>query len=136
MKLISAIAKIMLIASILIALWGGTIAASEKLMVQIHKHALLVEDGQAVVVTVKVKCDAAGYQAMEAFLYVVQDEQESRWGRIPVTCDGRMHRSTVHVWTDEPFRSGEARVSSYILLCDALCEETISANIVELIRIR
>ena len=90
--------------------------AQDALTVEIAKKATLVAEGQAVLVTVTVTCPA-GSEVLEAFIYVVQDERSSPFVGLPVTCDGTAQTITVSVpASDIPFRTGDARVSGYVLL--------------------
>lgn len=95
---------------------AGAATAKASLLVKIDRNATLVEGGQAVEVTLKVKCPA-GSEVLEAFAYVVQDGNQSEFGFIPVTCDGAMHKYVARArGLDVTFHRGEARVSAYVLL--------------------
>ena len=90
--------------------------AQETLTIQVAKKAALVDGGRAVAVTVTVTCPS-GSEVLEAFVYVVQDESQSLFAPLQVTCDGTTHTQTVEVPAGAtPFHAGSARVSGYILL--------------------
>ena len=95
---------------------AGTVSAAATVAVRIDKHATLVEAGRAVDVDVAVKC-ASGNAVLEAFVYVVHDDDTSNVAGIPVVCDSKRHVHRVRVTAGEvPFGRGEARASAYVLL--------------------
>ena len=93
--------------------------ARDGLPVAISPRAHVVDAHQAVVVKVKVLC-AAGYLVLEAFVYVVQDGNQSNDGAIPVSCDGEPHKYAVRVVASEgqTFHRGTAQASAYVLVQD------------------
>jgi hypothetical protein len=90
--------------------------AQETVTATIDKKATLVDDGQAVLVTVTVTC-ATGSEVLEAFVYVTQDGNTSQFAGIPAVCDGTAHTFTVRVSAlDSPLRLGKATASGYVLV--------------------
>jgi len=87
--------------------------------VAISPRGHVVEAHQAVVVKVKVLCPA-GYDVLEAFVYVVQDGHQSNDGAIPVSCDGGPHKYAVRVPASQgqAFHRGQAQASAYVLVQD------------------
>ena len=93
----------------------GTAHAESTLAVEIEKKAVLVSPTE-VMVTGTVTCPA-GATVVEAFLYVVQDGNQSQFAALPVVCDGSPHEFGVTVTTiDFVFSKGKAQVSSFVLL--------------------
>jgi hypothetical protein len=93
--------------------------AQETVTAQIAKKAFLVDDGQAVLVTVTVAC-AAGSEVLEAFVYVVQDGNTSQFAGVPAVCDGLAHTFQVRVSAlDTPFHPGRATASGFVLVTTA-----------------
>ena len=78
--------------------------------------ATLVEGGAAVLVSVTVRC-AGGSDVLEAFVYVTQDEQQSRFTPIPVRCGGKARTYVVRVPAPEgaTFQAGTASASGFVL---------------------
>ena len=100
----------------LVMLPPASAVAQDVLAAQIEKKATLVDDGQAVLVTVTVTC-ASSSPLLEALLYVVQDGNTSQFAGLPVVCDGIQRTVTVRVNAlDTPFHVGKARASGYVLL--------------------
>lgn len=90
--------------------------AQESVTLKVGKNATLTNGGQAVSVTVTAQCPA-GDTVLEAFVYVVQDGNQSQFGGIPLQCDGGWHRFVVTVTAlDFLFRPGEATASGFVLL--------------------
>jgi hypothetical protein len=84
--------------------------------VDIARQASLTAGGEAAVLSVRVRC-APGSTVLEAFVYVVQNDNQSAFASIPVTCNGRWVRSTVQVsGSGFQFHAGRARASGYLLL--------------------
>lgn len=83
----------------------------------IASQATLVEGGDAVLVSVTVKC-AGGSDVLEAFVYVTQDEQQSAFTPIPVRCGGRARTYVIRVAAPEgfTFHTGTASASGYALV--------------------
>ena len=107
-------------AATLIAVLGAVFAVpaatAATVTAEIGKKATLVDGGAAVIVEVSVAC-SPGSEVLEAFVYVVQDDNTSQFAGIPVVCDGTLHTYTVRVRAlDFVFRKGKARASAYILL--------------------
>jgi hypothetical protein len=101
---------------VLAALPPSAAVGQETVTATIGKKATLVDDGQAVLVTVTVAC-AAGSEVLEAFVYVTQDGNTSQFAGIPVVCDGTAHTFTVRVPAlDSPLHLGKATASGYVLV--------------------
>ena len=83
----------------------------------IAPEATLVDAGAGVLVTVTVSC-AGGSDVLEAFVYVTQDGQQSRFTPIPVRCGGPARTYTVRVPAPEGtvFHVGTASASGYVLV--------------------
>jgi hypothetical protein len=129
----------LLTAALVVGLSPRTVHAREALTVKIQPHATLLEAGQAVEVTVKVACDAASGTVLEAFMYVVQDGNQSSFAALPVVCDGKQRLSRVRVamFPDSPpFQRGPALASAYILLLDPATGATVSGGDTGAIKIR
>jgi hypothetical protein len=106
------------VALVLGLLIGGA-SALESVIVEIGKKATLIGDGQAVEVEVEVTC-ARGREVLEAFVYVVQDSNQSQFAGIPVKCNNKPRESiiTVSAFPESSFHQGEAVATAYILLID------------------
>jgi hypothetical protein len=101
---------------------------------EIGKKATLLDNGRAVLVPVTVTC-TSGSEALEAFVYVVQDGNTSQFGGIPVVCDDAPHTFAVRVAAlDFLFHSGKARASAYVLVLSGT--ETASTSPGGVIKIR
>ena len=108
--------SLFVVAGALAMLPPASALAQDVLTGQSAKKATLVDDGQAVLVTVTVTCPSGG-ELLEAFVYVVQDSNTSQFAGLPVVCDGTAQTVTVRVAALEtPFHTGKARVSGYVLL--------------------
>ena len=83
----------------------------------IAPEASLIDGGAAVLVDVTVSC-AGGSDVLEAFVYVTQDGQQSRFVPIPVRCGGRARTYTLRVPAPEgtTFHAGTASASGYVLV--------------------
>ena len=83
----------------------------------IAHEATLVDAGAGVLVRVTVSC-AGGSDVLEAFVYVTQDGQQSRFTPIPVRCGGPARTYTVRVPAPEGtvFHVGTASASGYVLV--------------------
>jgi hypothetical protein len=83
----------------------------------IAPEATLVDAGAGVLVRVTVSC-AGGSDVLEAFVYVTQDGQQSRFTPIPVRCGGPARTYTVRVPAPEGtvFHVGTASASGYVLV--------------------
>ena len=89
--------------------------AQESVTLKIGKNSALLDGGQAVSVTVTASCK--NDVVLEAFVYVVQDGNQSQFAGIALQCDGARHRFTVRVNAlDFLFHEGEARASGFVLL--------------------
>jgi hypothetical protein len=77
----------------------------------------------------------AGHTALEAFVYVTQDGYTSPFRSVPVRCNGRSRTYRVQVPApyEQPFHSGAAQISGYVLVTDG--DETASASPVQQITI-
>jgi len=91
-------------------------AAQETLGIQIDKKATLVDGGPAVQVQGTVTCPA-GAEVLEAFLYVIQDGNQSQFASLQPVCDGTPQPFTVLAQAvGFVFHRGKAQVSGYLLL--------------------
>jgi hypothetical protein len=91
-------------------------AAQEALSIQIDKKAALVDGGLAVEVHGTVTCPA-GAEVLEAFLYVVQNGNQSQFASLQPVCDGTSQPFTVLAQAvGFVFHRGKAQVSGYLLL--------------------
>ena len=112
--------------------------ARESITVKIDNNATLIDGGEAVEVGMKISCPR-GFEVLEAFMYVVQGENNSNFDFFPLICDGRKHNvvGLVSAAEDAPlFRRGNASVSVYILLLNPNTGETLSTSPVGKIKIR
>ncbi len=111
--------------------------AQESLTAEIANQAKLQNNGQAVRLTISVYCPA-GYEVLEAFVYITQDGNQSQYGRIPVRCDGKQHGYTVRViaYDGRPFQYGSASASGYILVYNPTTGTTQSTSPTQDITIR
>src|SRR5687767_9510850 len=76
----------------------------------------IIAGGQAVRLKVTASCPS-GEDVLEAFVYVTQDGNQSRFAPVPVVCDGDSHRYNVRVEAqDFVFHPGPARASGYLLV--------------------
>ena len=114
---------------VLLALASAPAAIAGALAVEVAPTATLISRGEAVLVTLTVECPS-GSQALEAFVYVVQDGNTSQFAGVPVRCNDRAHRYVVmvHASPDAPFHSGAARVSGYFLVGDGQTYERASPS--------
>jgi hypothetical protein len=98
-------------------------SAQGTLTANIQRNATLVSS-QAVSLKVSVRCPS-GAEVLEAFVYIVQDGNQSQFAGIPVVCDGSTQRFTVTVnaFPETPFHVGPAQASGFVLL---LSGESIS----------
>ena len=81
-------------------------------------QATLIGAGQAVTIKVQVSCPKR-YRALEAFVYVTQDDISSDFGFFPLQCHNKKLREyTVHVSTfdEELFHVGAATATAFVLL--------------------
>jgi hypothetical protein len=91
-------------------------AAQETLGIQIDRNATLVDGGSAVQLQGTVTCPA-GAEVLEAFLYVVQDGNQSQFASLQPVCDGTPQPFTVLAQAvGFVFHRGKAQVSGYLLL--------------------
>ncbi len=116
---------------------GATVAASGQIRVDIKRNAVLLGDGEAVLVAVTARCPE-GYEVLEAFVYISQSGNESDFGFFPLTCTGKQQRFVVRVnaFDDGRFESGPAHSSAYVLVVDPATEETLTAQDTEQVKIR
>jgi len=127
---------VVMVVSLLI---GLSIAyTQDSLSIDIDKKADLVNDGQAVNLTVEIACPS-GRQVLEAFAYVVQDDNQSNFGGIPLTCDGVLREYVVQIAVspDSPlFHRGRARATAFVLLLDPATGATESGEDSQRIKLR
>ena len=121
---------------VVFALWVPTLAPVE-LSAEIARNVRLVEGGQAAELMVRVRCQP-GLSTLEAFVYVVQDGQQSALAGLPVTCTGRWARLQVRVAAspEAPFHAGAAQASAFLLLQDPATGQTYSASPTQAVRLR
>lgn len=100
-----------------IAATPATGARPGPVQASIASQATLVEGGDAVLVSVTVRC-AGGSDVLEAFVYVTQDERQSAFTPIPVRCGGRARTYLVRVPVPEgfSFHAGTASASGFVLV--------------------
>jgi hypothetical protein len=122
---------------LVVNLWAGTALAGAPLKVWVDHNGSLSPNGEVVTVSGKIRC-APGYEVLEAFIYVVQDQNSSQFAALPVTCDGRMHPFVVTVlaYPDSGFHAGAATTSGYILLQDPITGNTVSTSPTGSVRLR
>jgi hypothetical protein len=98
---------------------AGSVAAPPDVTVSIRPHALLLEGGAAVSVSVKVSCPA-GREVLEAFVSVGQnDDAVTGTAGLPVVCDGSPSVYTARVEALEgSYQPGKARASAFVLVLD------------------
>ncbi len=125
---ISLVPKAMLLL-LVVNLWAGPALAAAPLRLTVDHRANLSAGGAAVTVSGKLRCPA-GYQVLEAFIYVVQDQNSSQFAALPVTCNGKLRafRVTVQAYPDSAFRAGPATTSGYLLLLDPASGGTVSTS--------
>jgi hypothetical protein len=80
------------------------------------RKATLLDGGQAVELQAMVTCPTGGV-VLEAFVYVTQDGNQSRFAFFQPVCDGTPHTFTVQAEAvDFVFHRGKAQMSGYLLL--------------------
>jgi hypothetical protein len=121
---------ILVLSATLMVMNARPAAAQETLSIHVDRKATLIDGGQAVDLRVTVTCPA-GATVLEAFLYVVQDGNQSNFAPLQPVCDGTAHAFTVRVHAaDSPLRGGKAQVSGYLLLASG--EATSPTGVVKL----
>src|SRR5688500_11857262 len=89
--------RLAVLGTLVLALASMQVAAAlSPVRVSLAKHATLTQAGQTAELAVKVAC-APGYEVLEAFVYITQDEHTSQFRGLPVVCDKHPHRLTVSV---------------------------------------
>lgn len=108
---------VVLATSLVVTLAAGAGVALGSLAADIEETGTILGGGKAVLVGVTVTCDS-GSGVLEAFVYVVQDGNNSPFAGIPVRCTGKAHTYRVQVPAPSgaEFHPGAARVSGYVLL--------------------
>ena len=82
----------------------------------IGPNGRILEGGHAVHVSVTASCPE-GEEVLEAFVYVTQGGNQSRFAGVSVTCNGRRQPRQVRVAAqDFLFQRGSVRASGYMLL--------------------
>jgi hypothetical protein len=116
---------------------GPVVSAPSKLSVHIRRNATISADGLHVVVSVRIRCPAQP-PVLEAFAYVTQEGNESDFGGLSPTCDGRWHRMAVSVnaFEDAPLHPGRARATAFVLLCDETSGDCVTGEDSRRIRLR
>jgi hypothetical protein len=105
--------------------------------VEVGPTAKLIEDGQFVLVKVKVSCEPGVDHVLEGLLFVEQEDAFGEGFLSSVVCDGRphVHREEVEA-LDGPFHRGEAFVSAFVLVClDEECENTADGQQTRQVRV-
>ncbi len=102
---------------VLVAVAPVSGAPPRPVQASIAPQATLVDEGAGVLLSVTVSC-AGGSDVLEAFVYVTQDGQQSRFTPIPVRCGGPARTYIVRVPAPEGtvFRAGTASASGYVLV--------------------
>jgi hypothetical protein len=122
----------------LLLAWSPALAR-EDLTATVRPAGRLVNGSQSVEVQVRVRCALEGVEVLEAFVYVVQDGNQSSFAGLPVTCGRKsgmqVFKVTVSAF-DFPFHRGAARATVFILTEDPLTHETISADVSEPLKLR
>ena len=133
---ISLVHKLVLLL-LVVNLWAGTALAPAPLKVWVHHNGSLSANGEVLTLSGRIRC-AQGYEVLEAFIYVVQDQNSSQFAALPVTCDGRMHAFAVTLlaYPDSGFHAGAAMTSGYILLHDPDTGNTVATSPTESVRLR
>src|SRR3712207_5488244 len=91
----------LLVVSLIISASMATAAVAapdREVRVDIKHNAVLIDAGQAVLVSVKARCPV-GYEVLEAFVYISQDGNESDFGFFGLTCNGKQQRFVVRLNT-------------------------------------
>jgi hypothetical protein len=106
---------------------GPASAATKTISVSVDPIAVATAGGTSLTVRMTVACPA-GYDVLEAFIYVVQGDTTSNFVGIPLECRNKPQDYTLavpapdqHVWT-----AGPASLSGYILIIRR--SETLSAS--------
>jgi hypothetical protein len=93
----------------------ATAQHTANVQVRIASTATLDHGGQAVFLTITVRCDPVG-QVLEAGAFVSQHQASGEGGFTPI-CDGHARSYQVRVQSfDGPFRPGAARASAFVIL--------------------
>ena len=130
---------LLVVTLVLTALLAAPAFAKQSLSVDIAKTARLVDGGQAVELKVKTVCAIEGFEVLEAFAYVTQSDNQSKFAAIPVSCSDipRPQKATVSVPAlDFLFQEGEANASAFILVIDPISGDTLSTSPTQVIQIR
>ena len=87
--------------------------------VEIAPTATLVAGGGAVDIAIGVACTPPRARALEAFVYITQDGNQSQFAAIPVDCSRRTRWTIVRVSAlDFTFHRGAANASAYVAVTD------------------
>lgn len=90
--------------------------SADVVSLKLSPQAELLDEGEAVLVTVRALCESP-LDVLDAFVSVVQDDVTTQFGFFPAVCDGKQHQFVVRVEAEESqLHEGEARLSGYILL--------------------
>jgi hypothetical protein len=116
---------------------GPAVSAPDKVSVHIRRNATISDDGLHVVIKVRVRCPEEP-PLLEAFAYLNQQGNESQFGGLNPTCDGRWHRMPVSVdsFEEAPFHPGRARATAFVLLCDEAGTVCVSGEDSRIVRLR
>ena len=98
--------------------------------VQIRRNAVVLPGGKTAKLWVRVSCDPAFGEILEAFAYIVQDDHQSFFAPVGVSCTATPHVSEVVVPADpeRTFTPGAAFSSAYILMHDESTGDTTSGQ--------
>ena len=102
--------------------------AAERVLAEVHPVVQLTEDGLGAEIRIRASCPT-GYTVLEAVVYLVQNDFTSSMRGFSIPCDGRKRAVTVQVVSfDAPFTTGDAFVTSYLLVIDEAMQETLSGG--------
>jgi hypothetical protein len=106
---------------------GPASATAKTISVSVDPVALATPDGASLTVRLTVACPA-GYDVLEAFVYVVQGDVTSNFVSIPLRCRNqpRDYTLTVPAPDGQVWTAGQASLSGYILLLRR--SETLSSS--------
>jgi hypothetical protein len=121
---------VLVVAAALLCAAGPAASATSSPRVQVGTGAFAKFDEGGVGVKIRTGglC-SPGAIVLESFVYVNQDGYSTEPASLPLSCDGRVHRSVVLVpKADVPLHEGAASVSAYALVSDPDTGETAQSN--------
>ena len=107
-------------------------------VVDVAPEAKLVDGGRAALLRVKVRCPSR-FRVLEAFAYLTQDGNQSEFGGVPATCDGKPQFFTVRVsaFPGEPaLRPGRAVGTGFLLLAERATGQSRQGGDTQSLRLR